>query len=130
MGKIEELQEQVAKLSQTLLAYGLRPPLPEIQAAADRPDYIAPGSPQHAAFLGLVELKDEKDAAGYVTYHSTQTGQSYRLGDETGALHLYPGLDPAQAALVVLRQKVSAFENSAPIIPAAAPPLWQPAPVM
>jgi len=129
MSKIDELQAQVERLTATMLAYGIRAPLPTVQAVEDRGDYIAFGSPQHAAFLGLTEVADEKDAAGYVTWHSPATGRVYRLLDEPGALHLYPQQQPAQAALIVLRQKVAAFESGAPQVPATAPPLWQPAPI-
>jgi hypothetical protein len=124
MSKIEELQEQVKSLTSILVQSGLMPRLAHRPEHA--PDYIAHGSPQHAVFLGLVGVDDE-DAAradGYTVYRSRTSGNAWRLDDEIGVMHHYPGVDPAKAALLVLRQKVNELESGPPQPPANAPEMF------
>jgi len=101
---------------------------PQVVPDTERADYIEFGSPEHAAFLGIVEIADAGDAEGYITFQSRKTGTTYRLEDEVTAFVHYP--DPAQAALLVLRQKVSSLESGRPTVPASAPPLWAPRDMM
>lgn len=127
MGKIEELQEQVAQLVGLLAMAGIRPPAAKDERAAD---YIAHGSPEHAAYIGLIELKDgdidAAEKAGYTVYVSTKTARCWRLEDEISTVRFYPGVDPAKALLMVLRQKVNALESGQPTVPPDAPAMWQP----
>jgi hypothetical protein len=121
---VAALQAQVALLQRTLDQNGIRPPLPAIQRGEDRADYIAFGSDQHAAFLGLIKVEEEQ-AGEFLTHKSETTGQLWRLEDEVTPFMTFP--DPRQVAALVLRQKVSELEAGAPPIPADAPPMWQPA---
>lgn len=105
----------------------------------ERADYIPFGSPEHAGYLGIVEVESEKQAKdeGFeVTYKSPKTGKLYRLADELGASVHHPEWPPEVAAKTVLRQKVSAFESGPPPVPQSedpgkpnyAPEQWQPDP--
>ena len=127
MATVKELEAKVEQLEAFLAQLGLA-----VQQSSDlpeeRPDYIAHGSPAHAAFIGLVPLDDPADADGRVTYTSRETGRVYCLEDELGILRYYPGIDPEKAALVVPRQKVGAFEGGVPPVPENAPSLWTPTP--
>jgi len=122
---VAALQAQVAMLQRTLDAHGIRPPLPPVQRGEDRADYIAFGSEQHAAFLGLVQVADEAQAGDFLTYKSDKTGQVWRLEDEVTPFMTFP--DPRQVAALVLRQKVSTLEAGPPPVPDSAPAMWQPA---
>jgi hypothetical protein len=122
---IATLQAQVALLQRTLAANGIRAPLPPVEQAEDRADYIAFGSEAHAAFLGLVEVKEGEDTSRYITFTSPGSGRTWRLEDEVTPFMTFP--DPAQVAALVLRQKVSELEAGAPKVPDDAPPMWQPA---
>ena len=117
-------RERIAQLESTLRAMGVAV---EPKAAAERPedraDYIAFGSPEHAAFLGIIEV-DGNSADGRITYTSTGTKKTYMLEDEITPFMSFS--DPSQVARLVLRQKVSTFEAGPPKVPANAPPLWQP----
>jgi len=81
-------------------------------------DYVAHGSPQHAALIGLLVDKN----------HST----GYRLADMTA---YGPQASPAYLE-EVLRQKVAVLQGGAPALPQSkdprkpnyAPPLWVPDP--
>ena len=128
MASVRELEKQVKALQEALERAGIRPPVEPAQRPEDRADYIAPGSPEHAIFLGLEQVDDvqQAEAEGYTVYTSPRTGTSWRLEDETRPLSLYPGMDPDKAIRSVLRQKASAFEQSEPVIPDHAPPMWQP----
>jgi len=129
MATTKELETRIRQLEAVLANMGLAAEraseLPE-----DRPDYIAPGSPEHAAFIGLVQIDDPAEADGRVVFTSRQTGSMYCLEDELGILRYYPGVDPEKAALTVLRQKVGAFESGPAVIPENAPPMWTPDPAM
>jgi hypothetical protein len=128
MATVRELEKQVKALQSALERAGIRSPVEPAQRPEDRADYIAPGSPEHAIFLGLVEVKDveQAEAGGYTVYTSPSTSVVWRLEDETRPLSLYPGMDPEKAIRAVLRQKVSAFESGKPEIPDYAPPMWVP----
>lgn len=88
-------------------------------------DYIEHGSPEHAAFLGLVPVNgDERDKL-FTHYTSQKTGNVYRLEDELAAAAMYSALDTDKAIMLVLRQKVNELENK-PEVPADALPMFQP----
>lgn len=123
MSKIDELQAQVEALQTLLAMHGLVPPAPVDDTG--RADYIEFGSPEHAAFLGVIEVDpDSQDAKDYITFVSRESGKMYRLEDEITNFIQYP--DPAKAALLVLRQKVASLESGPPQVPASAPPMWRP----
>ena len=125
MATNRELEQRIKQLEAVLAQVGLAAEqastLPE-----DRADYIAHGSPEHAAFIGLILIDDPEEADGRNVYTSRTTNQMYVLEDEIGILRYYPGIDPDKAANVVLRQKVSAFEAGVPPIPDRAPDMWRP----
>jgi hypothetical protein len=126
MAKIDELAAQVEALTAVLKAHGITPSVQ--REGAPRPDYIAHGSLEHAAFLGLVEVKEGDKTITLVTYTSPRTGRTFRLEDEMGAIRYYPGIDPEKAALLVLQQKINELEI-APSVPKDAPPAFRPAAV-
>jgi len=125
MATTKELQAQLARLEALLDAHGIRAPAQAAETPEDRPDYIAFGSPEHATFLGLVEVEDVETAKeqGYTVYTSPGRGAHWRLEDETRPLSLYPGMDPEKAIRAVLRQKVAEFEAPPPQAPDSAPPM-------
>ena len=118
MATQRELERQVAELSS--MVTGLRAalglgPTRHILPLEERPDYIRRGSPEHAAFLGLIE--DESSETGYRLADTTQ------FGPQVTDRYLYE----------VLRQKVSELHSETPPIqsddplaPNYAPPMWQP----
>lgn len=124
MASTKDLEAQVQRLTDTLERLGIRMPAEVAIRPEDRADYIAFGSPEHAAFLGLVELESEDEAAGRITYRSPRTEKLYCLEDEVTPFMHHP--DPKQVAGLVLRQKVNELEAGAPEAPADAPPLWVP----
>jgi hypothetical protein len=121
---VKALQAQVAELQRTLAQNGIRPPLPPVERGTDRADYIAFGSKEHAAFLGLIEVK-EGQGGDFLVYKSETSGKAWRLEDEVTPFMTFP--DPRQVAALVLRQKVSELEAGSPPAPADARPMWQPA---
>jgi len=125
----KELEAQVKQLKDVLKQAGLiveqRSNLPE-----DRLDYIAPGSPEHAQFIGLVLLDSPEDADRRTVYTSRKTGRLYCLEDERAALHYCPGMGREDAVYTILREKVSTFENCEPVIPEDAPTMWTPEPLV
>ena len=120
-----ELQNEIAWMRGVLKQAGLLPR----EKAEHAADYIEHGSSQHATMLGLVEVSDLEQAQkdGYTLYASPRTGKTYRLEDEIRALQYVPGVEPRQAMLVVLRQKVNGLESGPPQVPANAPPMFDPA---
>jgi hypothetical protein len=128
MAKEKNLQAQIDELRALLAKLGISPPVELATRPEDRADYIAFGSPEHAAFLGLIEVEDVEKAKadGYILHTSAETGRTYRLADELSATVHYPGMDLEKAAKGVLRQKVSSFESGPPKVPDDAPPIWEP----
>jgi hypothetical protein len=122
--KVAELEAKVRRMEAAMEAAGIKPPA-ELMADEDRPDYIELGSPEHATFLGIIEVTDEEEAQEFITHQSRDTGKTYRLMDELTGFVNYP--DPDKAARLVLRQKVSSLESGPPAPPTGAPPLWRPA---
>jgi hypothetical protein len=126
MAKLEDLQSELERMRAILVDAGLLPK----QKPEHNHDYIAHGSMEYAAMIGLVAVSDtELDQAkrdGYTVYISPKTKQAWRLEDEIGALRFYPGVEPKQACLVVLRQKVNGLESGPPRVPANAPPMFNP----
>ena len=127
MAKIDELAAQVEELKRALKAAGIEQPAPII-GQAERADYIAHGSPRHAAFLGLVEVGPEDKTVTLRTFTSPRTGRTFRLEDELGAIRYYPGIDPEKAILLVLQQKVNELEMPV-TVPEDAPLPFKPAAV-
>ena len=119
----KQLQADLEALKQLLAEHGIRPPRTAAQKPEDRSDHIAHGSPEHAIFLGLVEVEGEDDplAVGCLTHTSLNTGKMYKLEDEVTQFMMFP--DPRQVAALVLRQKVSVFEAGKPPIYEGAPSL-------
>ena len=126
MATNKELEAQLRELQKLVGEYGIVPPTQEAVKPEDRADYIKHGSPDHAAFLGLVGVEDRKVAEeeGFLTYTSPNTKLTYRLEDQVTPYMTYP--DPGQVAKLTLRQKVSSLENGKPPIPEGAPPMWRP----
>ncbi len=126
MATTKQLQAQLDALTQRLAQLGITLPIEEATRPEDRADYIAFGSPEHAAFLGLVEVEDaaKAEADGHIVHTSAETGKAYRLEDQVTPFMHYP--DPLQVARLVLQQKVSAFESGPPQVPKDAPPIWEP----
>lgn len=124
MATNSELQARLTALEAMLDRLGIRLPAEAAQKPEDRADYIAFGSPEHATFLGIVEV-DEGGIDGFITYTSQDSDKTYRLVDEVTPFMHYP--DPQQVARLVLRQKVGCFEAGPPEIPVSAPPMWVPA---
>ena len=126
MATVNELQAQIDALTKLLAQRGIVAPAPAATRPELRADYIPFGSPQHAAFLGLVEMKkDDPNAGDFILYTSPRTGKTYRLEDQVTPFMTFP--DPKQIATLVLRQKVSVLEGGPPAVPDDAPPMWRPA---
>lgn len=132
MPTVKELEAQVAALSEQL-AYltqqlGIPAPRTIAERPEDRADYIEFGSPEHAAFLGLVEIEtdglEKSKEDGWIIYQSAKSDRYFRLEDQVTGYITYP--DPAQVARLVLQQKVGSLESGKPPIPSYAPSLWVP----
>lgn len=121
-----QLQEQIRKLEEAMARAGIRLPGAAPRRPEERADYIAFGSPEHMAFLGLIEVQEGDDASDYVTVASRDTGKVYRLEDELGVAQRNPNLDPEKVARLVLRQKIAVFEAGPVKVPEDAPPLFNP----
>lgn len=119
---IQQLQAQLDEIQALLAKAGITLPVEPAADPKDRVDYIEFGSPEHAAFLGLVKVEEAESER--LTYTSPKTGDIYALEDEVTPFMGYP--DPKQVAELVLRQKVSSFESGPPPIPEGAPPMWIP----
>ena len=122
-----DLEAQVEAMRLALERHGITL---EQKAVPDteRGDYIELGSPEHATFLGLIEVADGDDVEDFITFTSRETGTTYRLEDEVTGFVNYP--DPEKAARLVLRQKISSLESGPPSPPTGSPPLWQPRDMM
>jgi len=122
MTKVEDLQKEIVELRALVAQAGITARL----EPAHGTDYIAHGSTQHAAMIGLCEVDDVEQAKrdGYTIYTSPVTGKNWRLEDEIGTVHYYPGVDPQKAITLVLRQKVNVIESGKPTIPANAPQMF------
>jgi len=134
MATNKQMQAQIDRLqAQVEALLGGRAQGPPPMEPTERPDYIEHGSAEHATFLGLIIVPEDKIAEAkedqYILYASRATGTTYRLLDEITVLRYYPSIDPGKAAMIVLRQKVGVFESGAPKVPEKAPAMWQPAPV-
>jgi len=114
--EVKDLKEELRALKAAL---GIRET--EVVSAEDRADFIAPGSEQHVAFLGLVPA--ESGNGDHITYTSPRTGTTYRLEDEIMAFMNFH--DPEKAARLTLQQKVNELEIP-PTVPESAPPIWRP----
>lgn len=127
MATVKELEAQVAELRDILAAQGIRTETGgAVPSGGPRPDYVAFGSPEHAALLGLVVVEEGEDASDFFTYTSPGSGTTYRLADEYEPVRNFPAMDPEKAARVMLRQKVGEFEGGPPGVPEGAPSMWRP----
>lgn len=126
MATNKQLQAQIEELRRVLAQHGITDVVQPALDPAERADYIAFGSPEHAAFLGLVEVEDvdKAEADGRIVHTSPRTGKNYRLEDQVTPFMHYP--DPMQVARLVLQQKVSSFEAPPPEPPPDAPDIWRP----
>jgi len=125
MARTDELQSQLDELKTLLAQHGITPPDRSMRPDGKSPDYIPYGSPEHAAFLGLVESEPDDPTECLARYTSPRTGRTFRLEDEMGAIRHYPAIDPDKAVRLVLQQKVNELET-APEVPADAPPMFRP----
>lgn len=119
---IQQLQAQLDEIQALLAKAGITLPVEPVTDPKDRADYIEFGSPEHAAFLGLVKVKEAE--SDRLAFTSPKTGDIYVLEDEVTPFMGYP--DPKQVAGLVLQQKVSSFESGPPPIPEDAPTMWVP----
>jgi hypothetical protein len=120
---VKDLEREIAELKAAMSASGIRTATASAEPGMAK-DYVAYGSAEHAALLGLVEMKEGDDASLYITFTSPVTGKTYRLEDEITPFLRYP--DPGQMAKLVLRQKVSSFESGEVRIPEDTPSMWSP----
>ena len=125
MTNVKDLEQQVADLKRLLAMHGIRE-AEQFVPPETAPDYIAHGSAEHVAFLGLVEVGEKDDASDFTTFTSPETKRVYRLLDEVEAVRHFPGIDPEKAARLLLRQKVNSLESGKPQAPPDAPPMWKP----
>ncbi len=126
MPSVKQLEAQLAAMTALLDAHGIREPGADGRSQKKQADFVDFGSPEHAIFLGLVEVEtgeveEAKSEYGYLIHRSRESGQHYRLEDQITQFLAFP--DPAQVALLVLRQKISSFESGPPQVPADAPAL-------
>ena len=124
--KVNELEAQIRELRAVMEAAGIRVPAGATAEEGPRPDYVAFGSDQHAALLGLVEVKNGEDASDYFTYTSPASARTWRLSDEYEPARTFPAMDPEKSARLLLRQKVGSLESGRPPIPEHAPTMWKP----
>ena len=128
MATNKELEQRIAELERALAMATGGPPQPRRIPEKERLDYIPHGSDKHLTFLGLVRVDDVEEAERnrYVVYRSPDSGQAYRLLDEMSAAQVMRPMDPDKGILMVLRQKVSAFESGEPKPFPGAPPRFNP----
>ena len=124
MANVKDLERQLADLRKLLAERGITTPEPREEGPG--PDYIAFGSVEHAALLGLVEVGEDEDVEGLATFTSPTSERTFRLADENEPLRTYPAMDPDKSAKIVLRQKVNELEGGPPPLPEGAPPMWRP----
>ena len=131
MATNRELEAQVRRLTEMLERAGFAADAPISTDPADRPDYIAFGSVEHAGIIGLVVMQeDEEPPRGQtVVLAGKIPGNLYCLEDELGAMRYHPGLSLQEVVPVILRQKIGEFEAGPPQVPENAPPMWTPTPV-
>lgn len=122
--EVAGLKAQIQEMREALAALGIRSPRQagEAEVQTDRIEF---GSPEHAAFLGLVEVIEGDDTIALATYTSPRTGKAYRIEDEIGVIARYPHAHPEHAVRLSLQQKVGELESK-PAVPADAPPMWVP----
>ena len=122
MASVKQLESQLQELTQLLGNHGIR--LPSAAAESKEQVDVKIGSDEHMMFLGLVKVKDAKEAEeeyGHIIYRSPKTNETYRLEDQVTPFMTFS--DPMQVARLVLAQKVSSFESGPVQVPADAPPL-------
>lgn len=121
MATNKELEARIERLSQLLVQYGIEEPTVVATLPSERGDYVEHGSPEHALFLGLVEVDEETNKR--VTFTSPRTGRTFALEDEVNPFMQYA--EPRGVAERVLEQKVNVLEIP-PTVPTNAPPMWKP----
>jgi len=122
--ELSTMQAQINALTAQLAQLGIFSPPTSIVNDEDRADYIAHGSIEHEALLGLVRSTGEQDEIGRICFESPSTGIRYMLEDEITSFMNYP--NPREVALLVLRQKVNSIESGAVRVPDYAEPLHVP----
>lgn len=121
---VKQLEAQVKELQAALAGVlGREVVQTAYDPTAQQPDFIAHGSPEHAALLGLVEVDGASDD-DFITYTSLNSKHTFRLEDQVTAFMHFA--DPMQVAKLTLRQKVSELEAGVPPVPDNAPKLWVP----
>jgi hypothetical protein len=131
MATQKELEQKVAQLEQQIAALAggrLVEPIAGFVPPEQRRDYIEFGSDGHLGFLGLAYVDNIEEAKTnlYTVYISPDTKKAYRLIDEMQAVQAMRPMDPDKSILMVLRQKVSAFESGPPKPFPGAPPRFNP----
>lgn len=129
--EVQQLRADLQRAVQIMEAAGLVQP-PVSDDPRDRPDFVdfGPDSPKYAAMLGLVILEEgQEPPMGQMHIAKGQFG-IYCLEDEIGAMGKYPGLSLDEAVPVILRQKINSYESGQPPVPANAPPMWTPEPLI
>lgn len=120
----ETTAQRLARMEGILRSHGFMVDDEVATSVEDRADYIAHGSPEHATFLGLVEVQGNGNGE-YQTFTGSKK-RAYRLDDELLGMKVFPGVDPEKATSALLRQKVGELEAGVPPIPETAPPMWRP----
>jgi len=120
--EVAELRQQVEEL-RDILARLTGQPQKEV-SLEERADYIAQGSDQHMAWLGLQKATEEDEAD-----QNVMTYEGYKLLDVTA----FGVTAKEDYLLAVLRQKVHQLQQPIPMpqsadrnAPNYAPPMWQP----
>ena len=75
MASNKELEAKIQALQHMLEGHGIRLPTETAETPEERADYIAYGSAEHAAFLGLVEVKNGEDTTPEIF---TSRGRTWR----------------------------------------------------
>lgn len=115
--------QRLSDMERLLRAHGIVVDEEVSQSVEDRADYIAHGSPEHATFLGLVEVQGKSE--DYQTFTGSRD-KTWRLDDELKGMRMFPGVDPEKATLALLRSLVGELNSGVPQPPPGAPSLWRP----
>lgn len=114
---VAELEAEVAQLRAMVNRLTGNVPRTEDVAPEDRPDYIPHGSPEHAAFLGLMEVEKDGDVAPKT---EGPDGKWYTLQDKT----MFGTAVRTEFLEAYLEQRVG--ELRGPVVHPEAPPMWRP----
>lgn len=122
---VAELEAQVRELQTLVDRITGRAPRVSDLPPEERLDYIAHGSPEHAAFLGLQKLEEGEKAQEFEgsigeLKATGPDGAWYTLQDVT----IFGAAVRPEFLLAYLRQRVN--ELAGPVVPGYAPPMWRP----